>query len=126
MKRWRLWKVVSGILVCLIAILGLVSLASRPGVYHRVTVSQIESELSASIHLGMSRNEVEAYLDRKGWEHEYLEKFDAEPRFNRTERVLLPNTSRSLLIRGDILLNFKFDESEKLSDYSVKEIFTGP
>jgi hypothetical protein len=34
--------------------------------------------------------------------------------------------SGSWLVRGDIEITFKFDNREKLTGYSVREIFTGP
>jgi len=43
-----------------------------------------------------------------------------------TEQALIRDSSHSLFIRGDIQLLFKFDDNDRLTKYSVKEIFTGP
>jgi hypothetical protein len=39
---------------------------------------------------------------------------------------MIRGTSRSWLIRGDSQILFKFDNQDRLIDYKVQEIFTGP
>ncbi|SRR5216683_7957538 len=121
-RRRKTILIALGFLVLGIPLMGYFS---QPGLHHRVSVAEIETDLRANVNAGESRSEVEVYLDRKGLEHSYIENFDADPKLNRTEQALIRNSSWSLITRGDIQLLFRFDENGKLSDYSVKEIFTG-
>ena len=68
---------------------------------------------------------MESYLDSQSIAHSYLDdpKFPSE---RRVEFALIRGTSQSLLVRGDIQIRFRFDQSGRLLDYSVQELFTGP
>ena len=72
-----------------------------------------------------SRSAVENYLDSQSITHSYIEdsKFANE---RRVELALIRGTSKSELVRGDIQIRFQFDESGRLLNYSVRDLFTGP
>jgi hypothetical protein len=77
--------------------------------------------------VGSSRLEVTAYLDQRGIQHSHIGEIKQFPESNRTETAMIRNTAKSGLIRTDIQLVFKFDDTDtKLVSYSVREILTGP
>ena len=90
-----------------------------------LTVADVRKKLEQSLPVGSSRTAVENYLDSQSIPHSYLDdsKF---PNERRVELALIRSTSQSLLIRTDIQIRFQFDESGRLLDYSVQEVFTGP
>lgn len=92
---------------------------------HRITVEDILKQLQANIPVGTSRSAVESYLDSRSMPHQYFD----DPKFpneRRVEFATVRDTSRSWLVRGDIQIRFRFDESDKLLDYSAHETFTAP
>jgi hypothetical protein len=90
-----------------------------------LTVADVRKKLEQALPVGSSRTTVETYLDSQSIPHSYIDdsKF---PNERRVELALIRSTSQSLLVRGDIQIRFRFDESGRLADYSVQEVFTGP
>lgn len=111
------------------------ALAVGLGVWRRVTrhdtgtppltAESVGKQLEQAIPLGSSRAAVESYLDSRSIPHSYI---DASmlPNERRLELALVQRSSQSQLIRADIQIRFRFDESGRLLDYSTQEIFTGP
>lgn len=111
------------------------ALAVGLGVWRRVTrhdtgtppltAEGVRKQLEQAIPLGSSRAAVESYLDSRSIPHSYI---DASmfPNERRLELALVQRSSQSQLIRADIQIRFRFDESGRLLDYSTQEIFTGP
>jgi hypothetical protein len=91
----------------------------------RVTVEDVLKQLQTNTPVGTSRSAVESYLDSQSMSHSYIDdpKF---PKERRVELALVRDTSRSWLVQGDIAIRFRFDQSDRLLDYSAREIFTGP
>jgi hypothetical protein len=92
---------------------------------HPLTVEGVRKKLEQALPVGSSRAAVESYLDSESIPHSYLDdsKFPSE---RRVELALIRGTSQSLFVRGDIQIRFRFDQSGRLLDYSVQELFTGP
>ena len=92
---------------------------------HTLTVEDVRKKLDQSLPVGSSRAAVESYLDSQSMAHSYLDdpKFPSE---RGVELALIRGTSQSLFVRGDIQIRFRFDQSGRLLDYSVQELFTGP
>jgi len=89
--------------------------------------AEMENQLRRDIRKGMSRAEVEAYLDRKGIENSYVEKFDKGKSLERTVIARIPDPSTGIrIVKADLQIRFTFDEAGRLSNYAVKEILTGP
>lgn len=91
-----------------------------------IDVAKIEQGIRDHLPIGVSRAKVVAYLDEQGIPHSYIEESKQAPEYRHTEMAMVRGTSRTWLVRGDIQVLFKFDESGNLISYSVKEIFTGP
>ena len=90
-----------------------------------LTVADVRKTLEQSLPVGSSRTTVENYLDSQSIPHSYIDdsKF---PNERRVELALIRSTSQSQFVRGDIQIRFRFDESGRLAEYSVQEVFTGP
>ena len=90
-----------------------------------ITVEAVRKQLAAATPVGSSRSAVENYLDSQSITHSYIadSKFANE---RRVELALIRGTSKSELVRGDIQIRFQFDESGRLLNYSVRDLFTGP
>lgn len=87
---------------------------------------KIEKDIRDHLPLGASRAKVVAYLDERGIQHSYIDESKQAPEYRHTEMAMVRGASRTWLIRGDVQILFKFDESGNLANYSVREIFTGP
>jgi len=92
----------------------------------RVDVATVEKDIRDHISFGASRAEVESHLDKRGILHSYVEQSPIGPERSHEVMALIPDTSHTWLIRGDIQILFKFDDQNRLANFSVKEIFTGP
>ena len=90
-----------------------------------LTVVGVRKKLEQALPVGSSRTRVETYLDSQSIPHSYIDD-SKSPNERRVELALIRSTSQSLLVRGDIQIRFRFDESGRLADYSVQEVFTGP
>jgi hypothetical protein len=92
---------------------------------HRITVEDVLKQLQADTPVGTSRSAVESYLDSRSITHSYVDNPEV-PNERRVELALIRDTSRSWLVRGDIDIRFRFDQSDRLLDYSAHETFTAP
>jgi len=122
MVRKRL--ILSGVLLLLVA--GVVLVHDRA--YRRNSpAAKLEEQLHRDIHSGMTRAEIEAYLNRLGIGHTYVEKFDKGKSQERTVVALIPDRSTGLqIVRTDVQIRFTLDEAGRLSNYEVKELVSGP
>jgi hypothetical protein len=81
--------------------------------------------LNKQLPAGSSRSVVESYLDSRSIPHSYID--DSEfPNDRRVELALMRGTSQSPLVRADFQVRFRFDESGRLLEYSVREVFPVP
>jgi len=85
----------------------------------------VRKQLEQATPVGSSRSAVDTYLDSQSIPHSYI-RDSKSPSEGGVELALIRGTSKSLLVRGDIQIRFRFDESERLVSYSVQEGFTGP
>jgi len=92
----------------------------------RVRVAEVDRDIHEHLHPGVSRTQVESYLDGRRIHHSYIDHSSEGPAYSRIESALIPESSLTWLGRGDIQIIFRFDDQDKLTQYSVKEIFTGP
>lgn len=109
--------------MCGISVWLILSRQSRTS--QRLTVKEVQQQIDGSIPIGSTRAAVESYLDSRSVPHSYLTASGQTDERN-VELALIRGTSQSLLIRGDIQVRFHFDDADRLTDYHVKEIFTGP
>jgi hypothetical protein len=122
-KREKLgWIVV----ICALASAVLAFYFLRPKSNHRL--EEVTRDVQANIRVGMNRSEVESLLTQRGIEHSYHSGVDKDgnPNMTRTEAGMIRGKPDLAIIRTDIQLLFRFDESEKLTSYSIREVFTGP
>jgi hypothetical protein len=89
-------------------------------------IAQVERDIREHLPIGTSRTEVEAYLDQKRLPHWYTAESKQFPEYQHTETAMIGGTSRTWLVRGDTQILFKFNNQDRLIDYKVREIFTGP
>jgi hypothetical protein len=92
---------------------------------HRVTVEEVLKQLQSNTPVGTGRPAVESYLDSRSITHSYVDNPEV-PNERRVELALIRDTSQSWLARGDIEIRFRFDQSDRLLDYSAHEVFRGP
>jgi hypothetical protein len=117
---------VIGSLVVILTIVAGALIYSTRRVSVIVSVADVERGIREHLSIGASRSQVESYLDERRIRHSYTDHSAAGTESTRIESALIPDSSRTWLVRGDIQIVFKFDEQDKLTQYSVKEIFTGP
>jgi hypothetical protein len=91
-----------------------------------ITVQQVQDQIRQNLVIGSTRNQVEAYLEAQRIPHSYVNQSPAGPEYSRIESALIADSSSTRLVRGDIQIVFRFDDHDKLTQYTVKEIFTGP
>jgi hypothetical protein len=89
------------------------------------TTQDVTKQLERATPVGSSRKAVEIYLDSQLIPHSYIDDSNS-PKERRIELALIRDTSKSSFVRGDIQIRFRFDESDRLLDYSVQQVFTGP
>lgn len=82
-----------------------------------VTVEDLRKEHKQSLPVGSSGTAVDSYLDSHAISHSHI---DASS----NEFALIRGQSQ--FVRRDIQIRFHFDQSGRLLDYSVEEVFTGP
>ena len=123
------WKKTLGVfaIVIAVAVAGIVvwrivtpSTTSQP-----LTVESVRKQLERATPLGSRRTAVERYLDSQSIPHSYVNDPNV-PNERGMELALVRGTSKSQFVRGDIQIRFQFDESDRLLNYSVQEMFTGP
>ena len=89
-------------------------------------IAQVEKDIRERLSVGTSRTEVEAFLDQKAMPHSYTGESKQFPKYEHTEAAMIRGTSRTWLVRGNTQIRFKFDNQDRLIDYKVREINTGP
>ncbi|HXZ13764.1 MAG TPA: hypothetical protein VEG64_15370 [Candidatus Sulfotelmatobacter sp.] len=116
--------ILSGVLLLLV---GAVVLVHDRAYRRHSPAAELEDQLHRDIHTGMTRAEIEAYLNRVGIAHTYVEKFDKGKSLERTVVALIPDRSTGLeIVRTDVQIRFTLDEAGRLTNYDVKELLTGP
>ena len=102
-------------------VIGICSLIMLGGCSRKTTdAASVRREILARIPAGSKASEVIRYLDSVRIEHsDYLEN-------ERKMRAIIRSASKTLLVRGDIEVNFSFDSNAILDSITVKEVFTGP
>jgi len=99
---------------------------SNPTVGQSQTVANVERDLREHLAIGMPKEQVESYLDRAHIQHSYVAVSPSTSNYDRTEYALIPNSMQTGAFRSDIQISFKFDEQNRLTSYSVREIYKGP
>lgn len=121
--RRTLWLTVILIILTALAVVMIYKLR-RPKA--TTGIGQVEKDIRAHLPVGTSRTEVEAYLHQRGVPHSYTADSKEFPEYQHTETAMFRGISRTWLVRGDTQILFKFDNQDRLVDYKVREIFTGP
>jgi hypothetical protein len=121
--RRSLWLAIILIVLTGLAV-GMIYKIRRPKA--TTDIAQVERDIREHLPIGTSRTEVEAYLDQKRLPHWYTAESKQFPEYEHTEAAMIRGTSRSWLVRGDTQILFKFDNQDRLIEYKVQEIFTGP
>ena len=112
---------------CALAVVVLACYVLRPRT--KRALDEVSRDVRANIHTGMSLPEVESSLEQRRIEHSYFPGVDRSgtPNMTRTEAAMIRSKSTGPLgVRADIQLLFRFDESERLVEYSIQEVLTGP
>jgi hypothetical protein len=116
-----------------LAVILIILTALAAGTIHKIRqpkattdFAQVERDIREHLPVGTSRTEVEAYLDQKEVPHSYTRESKEFPEYQHIEAAMIRGTSRTWLVRGDTQILFKFDNQDRLIDYKVQEIFTGP
>lgn len=99
----------------------------------KTTVSTVENDIRSHLPIGSSKADVDAYLDQRKIPHSWVRKGQASPDGkivipnSHTEAALIRDVRMNGMVRTDIEIEFKFDDSDsKLVSYSVREVYTGP
>jgi len=121
--RRSLWLAIILIVLTGLAV-GMIYKIRRPKA--TTDIAQVERDIREHLPIGTSRTEVEAFLDQKAMPHSYTAESKQFPEYEHTEAAMIRGTSRSWLVRGDTQILFKFDNQDRLIEYKVQEIFTGP
>jgi hypothetical protein len=119
------WTIAAAFLFTAVCAIALPKVMLHSRTVHRITVEDIRKQLQNGIPPGASRSTVEVYLDSQKIAHSYID----DPRYSNERRVeyaWIRDSSHSWLVRGDISIRFRFDESDHVVDYEVREMFTGP
>lgn len=89
---------------------------------------EVREMLNANLHTGMTRAEVELFLSGRGIGHTYLpEAGDSENSIQNTaELAILRGKQGGSIVRTDYQIRFYFDNSGRLTSYSVVQVYTGP
>ncbi|HTV58231.1 MAG TPA: hypothetical protein VMJ93_05100 [Verrucomicrobiae bacterium] len=84
--------------------------------------------MNANLHQGMSRAEVESFLNRQGIAHSYAAEKEGTKNPDRSpaEIAIIHGNPGFGIIRTDYQIRFNFDSSDRLTSFSVSEVFTGP
>lgn len=100
---------------------------------NKITVSTVKSDIQAHLPIGSSTADVTAYLDQRKIPHSWLQKGEVLPDGkivtpnSHTEQALIRGVQTNGMVRTDIQIDFKFDDSDsKLVSYTVREVYTGP
>ena len=110
-----------------VALLALTATLRSRHVKRKPDIASVEKDIREHLPIGSSRSDVERFLDARAIGHTYTGKLDESPEYSHTEGALIRGSSQSGLVRGDIQILFKFDNTDsKLVSYMVSEIFTGP
>jgi hypothetical protein len=125
--------VVAGVLGVIsgIRILALFVAATFSGhhVKRKTDVATVQKDIHDHLPIGGSRAAVEAYLDQRKIGHSYVGELKGLPNYvhSHTEMAMIRDVSEEGIIRCDIQILFKFDDSDsKLVNYRAQEICTGP
>jgi hypothetical protein len=91
-----------------------------------ISVDQTKKDIRDHLPVGSSRQEVSTFLDERKITHSHVGEIKGSPESSRTEMALIRDVSTVVLIRKDIQIVFRFDETDsKLVSYSVQEVLTG-
>ena len=124
--RKTVWVIVGLVVIAVVAAGAVALLHKRRVTAGGGSTATIDAELRANLPLGSSRADVESYLDKRAIQHSYVENSTSMPKYNRTEFAVIRGSAGTQLIRRDIQILFKFDEHDRLTEYSATEIYTGP
>lgn len=97
----------------------------------RVTVRALKKEIKKNLPLGSTASQVIAFLDARGIDHselateDYLSDYPGETDL-RLIRAAIPRVKQGPLVEWGIFMSFRFDEKDRLIDYKVKLVGTGP
>lgn len=120
--RRRKFIIVTGTLVVIASLIALACLArvvyqqNKP--WGRVRPAKVERDLQHHVPIGSTRAEVAAYLDGRGIPHSAT--------VGNGEQAMIRDTALGSTVRTNIEMIFSFDERQRLTSYSVREIYTGP
>lgn len=136
-KKAMMFVIVCGIVIVGVMI-GIRVWVGRPR--NPITVSEVTSIIQEAVPLGSNKTQVDVFLRSKGIGHSHFN--SAQEDFNGWSDVVMSgvpvkqvgaittatihDTSRALMITGDMRIVFLFDKNGKLVKHTVKEVFTGP
>lgn len=98
----------------------------------RVTVREIEAAIKRESPLGSTKTEVIAFLDKNRIGHSDLLVANgrtSEYQDDEVKRLInasIPKVKHTFFAEWGIFMSFRFDESDRLVDYRVRWVGTGP
>ncbi|MBZ5634918.1 MAG: hypothetical protein LAO55_17490 [Acidobacteriia bacterium] len=104
-----------------------IRIARKTKLQATIDVTSVENEIRQSLPPGTPRTVVDAYLERKGIEHRYLDELKDSPDYGNAEIAVIRNASHNwpVVVRRDIQILFKFDDHWKLKSSAVTETLKG-
>jgi hypothetical protein len=128
------------VLLCVLAVVGgIAALVGLVGVLQlwwyldRTTVAEVESMISQNLSPGVSTEEILAFCDSRDIDCGSVGRAEynsvlLDAGFDPDTMVIgafVHDTSRSLIVTGDIQIFFILDDDYRLKEYLVREVFTG-
>jgi hypothetical protein len=91
----------------------------------------LKADISAAVPIGSGTDAVIQFLESRKIEHSPLvdqanmKHMGFDPNVQ-TISAIIRNVERKGLVSGDLAISFRFDRAQKLSDFEVKSVYTGP
>jgi hypothetical protein len=96
-----------------------------------MTAEALKADISKAVPMGSSADDVIQFLENRKIEHSPLvdqanmKHMGFDPNVQ-TISAIIRNVERKGLVSGDLAISFRFDRAQKLSDFDVKSVYTGP
>ncbi len=92
------------------------------------TVEKVRRDIESNLSVGAPRIAVEKFLERMGIDHSFVEKGNplSGEHGQRLEYALISATRVGDLGKRQIQVIFRFDPQDRLLDFTVEEVLTGP
>jgi hypothetical protein len=91
--------------------------------YANVTEREVSSWIEADIPVGVTKDEVIAFLEKRNIDHSAY--YRPELNYEKTRTISASVKSKyTFLVESGVYITFEFDGSDRLESYEVQEVFT--